>query len=61
MKPTSSTLREVGLRSAGLVSLREDGLAKAALGLTTLEEVYRHTPRVETVRDMGTVLSLLGY
>jgi type IV pilus assembly protein PilB len=59
--PTSFTLRDVALRSAGLVSLREDGLAKAALGLTTLEEVYRHTPRVENVRDMGSVLSLLGY
>jgi type IV pilus assembly protein PilB len=59
--PTSSSLREVALRTAGLVSLREDGLAKAALGWTTLEEVYRHTPRVENVRDMGTVLSLLGY
>jgi type IV pilus assembly protein PilB len=59
--PTSFTLRDVALRSAGLVSLREDGLAKAALGLTTLEEVYRHTPRAENVRDMGTVLSLLGY
>jgi type IV pilus assembly protein PilB len=59
--PTSSTLRDVALRSAGLVSLREDGLAKAALGLTTLGEVYRHTPRVETVRDMGAVFSLLGY
>jgi type IV pilus assembly protein PilB len=59
--PTSSALRDVALRTAGLVSLREDGLAKAALGMTTLEEVYRHTPRVENVRDMGTVLSLLGY
>jgi len=59
--PTSSGLRDVALRSADLVSLREDGLAKAALGLTTLEEVYRHTPRIENVRDMGTVLSLLGY
>jgi type IV pilus assembly protein PilB len=59
--PTSSSLRDVALRSAGLVSLREDGLAKATLGLTTLEEVYRHTPRVESVREMGTVLALLGY
>jgi len=59
--PTNSILRDVALRSAGLVSLREDGLAKAALGMTTLEEVYCHTPRVENVRDMGSVLSLLGY
>jgi type IV pilus assembly protein PilB len=59
--PTSSSLRDVALKTAGLVSLREDGLAKAALGLTTLEEVYRNTPRVENVRNMGTVLSLLGF
>ena len=59
--PTASTLREVAMRSTGFVSLREDGLAKAARGLTTLEEVYLHTPRTEKVRDIGMVFSILGY
>jgi len=59
--PTASTLREVAMHSAGFVSLREDGLAKAARGLTTLEEVYLHTPRTEKVREIGTVFSILGY
>ena len=34
-------------RTAGLRSLREDGLQKAVLGWTTLEEVARVTPRPE--------------
>jgi type IV pilus assembly protein PilB len=36
------TLREIALRS-GMRSLREDGVSKALLGLTTLEEVHRGT------------------
>jgi type IV pilus assembly protein PilB len=38
-------------RQAGLRSLREDGLRKAAAGLTTLEEVLRVTPSTEHTAD----------
>ncbi len=40
--PDVNALRKV-CRERGLVSLREDGLAKAAAGLTTIEEVLRVT------------------
>jgi type IV pilus assembly protein PilB len=30
---------EAAAREAGMIPLREDGLAKAALGITTVEEV----------------------
>lgn len=59
--PTGSIMRQVALETAGLVTLREEGVAKSVLGLTTLEEVYRHTPRVEKMRDVETILSVLGY
>jgi type IV pilus assembly protein PilB len=59
--PTSSQLREVALRSAGMITLREDALAKAVLGETTLDEVSRHTPKSDAVRPMSEVLDLLGY
>jgi CheY-like chemotaxis protein len=35
-------------RQSGMRTLHEDGIAKAALGLTTLEEVWRVAPRLET-------------
>jgi type IV pilus assembly protein PilB len=59
--PTGPNLRSQAIRSAGLVTLREDGLAKAALGLTTLDEVTRHTPRVDRVRPIEVLLALLGH
>jgi len=59
-QPTASAVRNAALETASLVTLREDGLAKAALGLTTLEEISRHTPRDDHRRDIDVVLQHVG-
>lgn len=39
-------LREISLEKAGMVSLMEDGITKAAIGKTTVEEILRTLPWV---------------
>jgi type IV pilus assembly protein PilB len=58
--PSVSALREAALRDANFVTLREDALAKAVEGHTTLEAVARHTPRTE-VRPLEGLLARLGH
>jgi general secretion pathway protein E len=44
-----ATARDIQLQAkkSGFITLREDGLSKAARGLTTLEEVMRVTQEIE--------------
>ena len=42
-KRAAHEIRHHALMTAGLNTLQEDGIAKALLGLTTLEEVVRET------------------
>ena len=44
-KRPAHEIRHHALRALGLCTLQEDGIAKALLGLTTLEEVIRQVPR----------------
>jgi type IV pilus assembly protein PilB len=44
--------------SAGLCTLQEDGIAKALLGLTTLEEVVWHAPRGTEQRSLDALLKM---
>ncbi|MEJ5360057.1 MAG: type II/IV secretion system protein [Desulfobacterales bacterium] len=52
-------LRRTALETAGLVTLFEDGLLKAARGMTTLEEVLRCLPRLIRPRPLPELSRLL--
>ncbi|KAF5052752.1 Type II secretion system protein E [anaerobic digester metagenome] len=57
---TTHELREISLEKAGLVSLLEDGITKAALGITTVDEVLRTLPRVHKPRPLVELRRILG-
>jgi type IV pilus assembly protein PilB len=59
-KKTSSEIRRISMESSGLVTLLEDGLAKAAQGMTTIEEVLRHLPRMGRPRPLREILRAVG-
>ncbi len=59
-RATSHELREIGLRSAGLVTLFENGIYKASKGMTTLEEVLRCLPRLTPPRPFSEIRRILG-
>ncbi len=57
---TSHELREISIQSAGLVTLFENGIYKAAKGITTIEEVLRCLPRLVPPRPLAEIKRLLG-
>lgn len=57
---TAFEIRRISRESSGLMSLLEDGIVKAANGITTLEEVLRTLPRLDTPRPVRTLQRLLG-
>jgi type IV pilus assembly protein PilB len=57
---TSHELREVSIKSAGLVTLFENGIYKAAKGITTINEVLRCLPRPTPPRPLSEIKRLLG-
>jgi type IV pilus assembly protein PilB len=57
---TSYEIRRISIESSGLVTLLEDGLHKAALGLTTLEEAILNLPRVTRPRPLAEIRRLIG-
>jgi type IV pilus assembly protein PilB len=57
---TTHELREISLEKAGMVSLIEDGITKAALGITTVDEVLRTLPRVHKPRPLAELRRILG-
>ena len=59
-RKTTHELRELSLDNAGLVSLLEDGIVKAAIGWTTLDEVLRTLPRVRKPRPLAELRRILG-
>lgn len=58
---TASEIRRISVENSGLVTLLEDGLVKAAMGRTTLEEIVRMLPRLSPPRPMAELRRLLGY
>ncbi|MGC4085571.1 MAG: hypothetical protein QM736_26480 [Vicinamibacterales bacterium] len=54
-KRSAHEIRQHALRSVNLFGLQEDGIAKALLGWTTLEQVIRHTPRVSDQRSLDEI------
>lgn len=59
-KKTSSEIRRISVETSGLVTLLEDGLAKAAQGLTTTHEILRCLPRLGKPRPIREILRLTG-
>jgi len=59
-KRPSHDIRRTSIESAGLVTLLEDGIVKAASGITTIDEVLHHTPRMLPPRPLMELKRLLG-
>ena len=59
-RKTSHQIRKIGIESTGLMTLFENGLAKAARGVTTVEEVLRTLPRLHKARPLAELRRLLG-
>jgi type IV pilus assembly protein PilB len=59
-KRQASQIRAVSVSATGLVSMAEDGLAKVARGITTVEEVLENAPRVPRVRPLREIFALTG-
>lgn len=59
-RKTSYEIRRLSIESSGLTTLQEDGLFKAAAGITTLDEVLRNLPRVTKPRSLTEIRRLLG-
>jgi type IV pilus assembly protein PilB len=56
----SKELRRISIESSGLITLLEDGIIKAAEGVTTLDELLRSLPRLQTPRPMAKLRRLIG-
>ena len=59
-KKTTYEMRRIGTETSGLLTLLEDGLAKASNGATSLQEVFRSLPRVSKPRPIHELRRLLG-
>lgn len=57
-KRPAHEIRELSVETTGLVSMREDAIAKVVRGLTTYEEVVKHTPRTFALRPLDQIVSL---
>jgi type IV pilus assembly protein PilB len=56
---TSQEIRRISIESTGLVTLLEDGIVKAAAGLTSLDELLRGLPRLQKPRPLPELRRLL--
>jgi type IV pilus assembly protein PilB len=56
---TSQEIRTLSIESTGLVTLLEDGIIKAAAGLTTIDELLRSLPRLQKPRPLAELRRLL--
>ena len=59
-RKTSYEIRRVSSESAGLVTLLEDGIIKAAAGLTSFEEIMRQLPRLSHPRPYSELRRIQG-
>jgi len=59
-KQTSSDIRKISIETSGFVTLLEDGIIKAANGVTTLQEIFRCLPRMGKPRPVHELRRLLG-
>jgi len=59
-RKTSHEIRRISIESSGLVTLLEDGILKAANGITSVQEVVRTLPRIQKARPVAELRRLLG-
>ena len=59
-RKTVQEIRRLSIETAGLVTLFEDGIAKAARGEVSLPEVLRRLPRAVKPRPLHELRRLLG-
>jgi type IV pilus assembly protein PilB len=59
-RQTVQELRRISIESSGLITLMEDGIAKAARGHVALPEVMRRLPRTVRPRPLHELRRLLG-
>ncbi len=59
-RKTSHEIRKISVESTGLVTLFEDGIVKAADGITTIDEVLRCLPKLQKPRPLSTLRRLVG-
>jgi type IV pilus assembly protein PilB len=59
-RKTSYEIRRTSIETTGLVTLLEDGLAKAAKGITSVPEVLRQLPLLEEPRSIAQINRLTG-
>ncbi len=59
-RKTSYEIRRISIETTGLVTLLEDGLAKAAKGITSIPEVIRQLPLLETPRPLDQIYRIIG-
>jgi type IV pilus assembly protein PilB len=57
---TSKQLRQISIESTGLLTLLEDGIVKAADGVTTIDELLRSLPRLQNPRPIPELRRLIG-
>lgn len=56
----SQHLRQIGIEKSGLITLIEDGILKAAKGVTTLDEVLRCLPQAVRPRPLAELRRISG-
>ncbi len=59
-RKTVHDMRRISTETSGMVTLLEDGIAKAARGHVSLQEVLRRLPRVDRPRPLHELRRLLG-
>ena len=59
-RKTSHDIRMISLQNTGIVTLLEDGIYKASIGITTIEEVLRCLPKLNRPRPLIELRRLLG-
>ncbi|HVP29071.1 MAG TPA: GspE/PulE family protein [Myxococcota bacterium] len=59
-RKSSGEIRRISTESTGLVTLLEDGLAKAAAGQTSLDEVFQNLPLLTRPRPLHELRRLTG-
>ncbi|MDH3453508.1 MAG: ATPase, T2SS/T4P/T4SS family [Desulfuromonadales bacterium] len=57
---TVQEIRRISIESSGLITLMEDGIAKAARGKVSLPEIMRRLPRILKPRPLHELRRLLG-
>jgi type IV pilus assembly protein PilB len=57
---TSYEIRQISIEHSGLVTLLEDGLLKAANGITSIEELLRCLPNLSSPRPLAEIRRLSG-